>query len=531
MTFRYRWLIITVALLSLSCAAYIGLVHSGRDRYRAGDYDGATYDAARSLRENPGYDKAQALLQDAFRAAVNHHGDRVRELQASAAKFRWDDIVVEYRALVDLNRTIRDLPFMPNKYLPGGALTIQTQDYSDALGAACTQAAQAHYEEGDALSASSDEPDIQKQAALQFQKAQEYVPGYKDAATRFTQTKKAGTRRLAIIPFEDKSGIGATLQFSPPGGAPAQPPPGSPGGTPSMPPPVSRGGVPAQPPPKSQPPANSAIVHQPAFSPSTPAAPGKPSTSAAPVQPSKPGAPAQPSKPATPVQPATPPAPAAQPPTPVRSLFGDLTDKITDDIVSEVMNDPAALQFLEIISRDRLEQVMREQQFEASGVVDLTTAAKLGKLLGSHDILTGRITQILYTPEKTVSRQVQQEATVVLRTETYKDSAGNDQQRNIEGKVYATVTVYNKTSSVTMAGSYSIIAVKTAAVEKTESFENKKDFAGEWATYTGDKRALGDYAPLCDQAEPIAPSEAELVSNAAKDLSHSLATSLKTFLR
>jgi len=540
-----------VLALALSCARYVNFAHSGQNRYRAGDFDGATYDAAASLVNNPGYVPAQNLLQDAFRAAGNRHNDRIRELTASAAQFKWDDIVNEYRALWNLNRTVRDLPSLPNRTLPGGFLVVPVQDYDLALGEATRNAAQGHYDAGAALAASSDEVDVQKRAALEFQTALGFVPGFKDAQARFDACKRAGTRRLAIIPFEDKSGTGATpspweskLNATLVNGAPTSSgakvvAPSTAPGQPAVAPKTSLvNGVPM---------SSDANVIAPSTAPGQPPAVSKSSptngSSASPdasvIAPST--APAQ-----APVVPKpfpvtsapmptgakaiAPSNPPGQSPVVPKSPFGDLTDRITDDIVSQVMNDPQATQFLQIISRDRLEQVMREQQFEASGLVDQTTAVRLGVLLGAHDILTGRITQILYTPEKTVSRQAQQQATVVLRTETYKDSAGNDQQRNIEGQVTALVTIYDKTSSLSMAGSYSIVNVQTAAVEKTESFETRKDFAGEWATYTGDKRALGDYAGLCDRSELLAPTEAELVSQAATDLSHSLAAGLKTFL-
>jgi hypothetical protein len=407
-------------VLAVACAPYVTLERSARGSYRKGDYDTAVYSAAASLRAKPDHAAAQQLLRDAFRAAVNTHKDRIRAVQNSTAIRRWDAAAVEYAALDSLNRTVRDLPLMPNKQAPGGVLSVPTEDYSALLADARNRAAEAHYQEGVRLAASSD---IQKQrlAVQEFRITENYVPGYKDAADRQQASKRAGTRRLAVIPFEDKSGYAGN--------------------------------------------------------------------------------------------------------------FGALRDRIVDEIVGHVMNDAQATEFLEVVSREQFEQVMREQQLQVSGLVDQQTAVRLGRLLGAHDILTGRITQILYTPERTVRRTVETEAEVQVGTETVKDSLNQDVQRPVQGRVTANVTIHTRTAGASMAGSYSIVEVQTAAVRKTESFEKRRDFTCEWATYSGDKRALGDYAGLCDKPEAVAPSEAELVTGAALELSRSLAGSIRSFLK
>jgi hypothetical protein len=405
--------------LALSCAPYLSLERKARSEFQKGDYDAAVYDAASSLRYNPANTRAQLILEDAYRTAVNRHEDRVRNLRASGAKHRWDGIVSEYSALVNTSRVVRDLPTLVNKDAPGGIVKVQAKDYSMQLAEASRGAAETHYQEGARLAASAD-VEAQKQAALEFRAAENYIPGYKDAADRFAQSKSAGTLRVAIVPFENRSG---------------------------------RSGA-----------------------------------------------------------------------------YGALTEKIADVIISEVMNDAQATEFLQFISRDRLEQVLREQQLEVSGLVDPATARRVGKLLGAHDILTGRITQILITPERTVNRTQDQEATVVVGKKTVTDSAGSHDV-DIQAVVKAQVTIYTKTAAASVAGAYSIIDVGTGAVKKTQSFENREDFSDDWATYTGDKRALGDLAELCSRSEPAAPTQAELVSDAARDLSLSLAQSLRQFFK
>jgi hypothetical protein len=408
-------------LLFAGCPAHVSLQRRGRSAYERGDYDAAVRDAAASLRIKPAFDKSQYLLQNAFRVAVSRHQDGINELRSSTARFRWDDVAGHFAALVDLNRTVRDLPPLPNRLALGGYIVIETADFSTDLHAANVNAAEEHYQEGLRLAGSSSDLGVQRQATAEFAAAERFVPGYRDAADRAAATHRAATRRVAIIPFEDKSGS--------------------------------------------------------------------------------------------------------------YGRYGALMDKIVDDITSDVMRDRTATEFLEIVNRDRLEQVMREQQLEYSGLVDPASAARLGKLLGVHDILTGRITQIVASAPQTTVATKEQEAEVVLRTITYKDTAGNEQQQEVKGTVKATVTLYTKTARARVSGSYSLIGVATGAVGKTESCQGTADFQNQWATYTGDKRALGQYAALCETAESAAPDNVDLVTQAAANLSQTLAAGLAQFLR
>jgi hypothetical protein len=403
--------------LAAGCAPYLRLEQAAQHQYHRGDYDAAVYSACASLRHKPDNMRVQFLLQDALRAAVNFHTERIIQLKTTAARFKWDEVVSRYEALVNLSRAIRELPTMRDR--GGTVVTITTGDYVSDLNASRYRAAEAHYLEGKRLQTAAGDVNAQKQAALEFRAAEAFVPGYKDAGQRFSQTRQAGTRRVAVVPFEDKSGGAGT--------------------------------------------------------------------------------------------------------------YGALTDRIADNIVGAVTSDPKATEFLEMVARDRLEQVMKEQQFEVSGMVDPGTAVKLGALVGAHDILVGQISQILLTPVRTVRKTVSVEDTV-KRTEKVQDAMGYQQDKEMKEAAKATVVVFSRTAAATISGSASIIEVKTGAVRRTQPFEGRKDFSYDWATYTGDKRALGIYAGLCDRTEQHAPSEAELVTAAASEMSRALSENLKAFL-
>ncbi|MCK4417644.1 MAG: hypothetical protein KAV99_05710 [Candidatus Latescibacteria bacterium] len=414
-------------LLLAGCAAlsqYGSLERDARQHYQRGNYDQAVFKCAASLRIKPEYEKSQTLIQDALRAAVNGHRDRIQELEFSEVKFKWDQMVSEYEALVKLNQTIKNLPALVNKKTKR-LVRFELSNYTQALAEAKTNAAETHYQEGLRLSQRKG-LDFQKQAAKEFKAAQQFCPDYKDSTSRYQTCRRAGIKRVAIIPFEDKSGK------------------------------RDRYGA----------------------------------------------------------------------------VYGAISEMITDQMISEVMSDPSAMEFLELISRDQLEHIMREQQLEMSDLIDEQTAVRLGKLMGVHKILTGKITQIIAVPARTVKKTEKQEANVVVKTEKYTDSKGKKKTRYIRGDVQATVTFYTKTAEASIGGSYKIIDVETARIEKSESFTDDAKFNHQWATYSGDEKALDSKAARqVKRGDEPAPTVEQLVNQAARNLSVSLANSLKEYLR
>jgi len=390
---------------------YGKLEKAARQNYAIGIYDNAVIGAVASLKLNWDYEKSQILVQDAFKAAVKNHITKISTLKGSTEKFRWDNVVKEYENLIKINNAVGELPTIQNKKTKE-VLKFEIVDYSTELAEAKNNAAEFHYQEGLDLSKKSD-LDTQKKAAKEFKTSCSYIPEYKDAMILYEKSRKAGLKRIAIIPFEDKSGK--------------------------------------------------------------------------------------------------------------QGKYGDLSGFIVDDIVSMVLNDPAATEFLEIITRDQIERVIQEQKFGSTVFVDESSVADVGKILGVHEILTGQISQIIYTPERTVDKTYQTKQKVVTGKEKYTGKDGKTHTRDVYSDVYAKVTTYTKTSGAKITGSYKIIDVATAKLKKTESVSGEESFQFEWATFSGDKNAL-DYSEikLASKQEEFAPVEDNLVTDATKTLSRSL---------
>lgn len=415
-------------VLLTGCATKHGdLMKSAQLHYQSNDYEAALNDAVAALKLKPDYDKAQDFVVTFFNGAVEVRENKINSLEATPSKFKYDGIVAEYKGLIEINNLVKNLP--PTALVHKKTkqrLVFNIKDYTLQLNAASEKAAEVHYQEGILIAASGNDVDTQKMAAKEFKKAGEYVLGYKDSSIRYEESRRAGVKKMAILPFEDKSGK----------------------------------------------------AH----------------------------------------------------------LYGALSETITDLIIDSVINDPSAREFLDLVSRDQLERVMEEQHLGLTGLVDAQTAASLGQVLGVHEIVVGKITDILHVGARTRTKQIPQSGTIRVAsgTETYTDSSGKVRTRTkyVDKKVSATVTHHMRESSASITGSYQILDAQTAVIKTSGRFSEKSEFKAEWGTHTGDKAALDrTYTALCNVEEQFAPTDDEMVRELAEKLSNQLAEHFKAYAR
>ena len=391
-----------VLLFLTGCASKHGdLMKSAQVNYQANQYEAALHDAVAALKLKPNYDKAQDFIITFFNAAVEVRENKIKTLESTPNKFKWDGIVVEYKGLIEINNLVKNLPPIALVHKKTKQrIVFDIKDYTSQFSEASERAAEVHYQEGIRIAASFDDVDTQKQAAKEFKQAEEFVPGYKDAGILYERSRRAGIKKMAILPFEDKSDR----------------------------------------------------AH----------------------------------------------------------LYGALQDAITDLIIDSVLNDPSATEFLELVSRDQLERIMQEQRLGLTGLIDEQTATNLGQVLGVHEMVIGKITHILYVPERTRETRVAQTGRIRVQqgTETYTDSSGKVKTRPkyVDKNVSAQVTHYTRESSASIVGSYQIINVETAAIRGSGRFNEKSEFKFEWGKFTGSDAALNKYyRNLCSIAEKFCP--------------------------
>ena len=179
-------------------------------------------------------------------------------------------------------------------------------------------------------------------------------------------------------------------------------------------------------------------------------------------------------------------------------------------------------EFLRIITRDELETILSEQALIQSGIAE-NNYNEMTKLSGADHIL-GATALTSYKPaEKIINKNIAQEKEVVIRTETYTDSLGNEQKKKIKGTVKAVVNHYKKNSEASMNLTYQIVNINDNATLFTGSVAQSKSYNYEWATFKGDKRALSSrYSLLVRRKEQFAPSKDELFLTVVENISKKL---------
>jgi hypothetical protein len=203
-----------------------------------------------------------------------------------------------------------------------------------------------------------------------------------------------------------------------------------------------------------------------------------------------------------------------------RRLYRETGAVIADRVILETMKDPDNLEFMELVSRDNMDEVMDEIRFGQSGYVDASSAAEVGKLLGVNAFIVGSITSVSadYPPD------------VIERYEdTKKISAGKDRPSRT---VRATVTIVRREAFADVSCIYQIVDVRTGKILSTGEAEGSVGFATAFGRYRGSKEALSRRSrQLCAVRESYPPTDDQLVGQAARDVARKLALRVSGYFR
>lgn len=203
-----------------------------------------------------------------------------------------------------------------------------------------------------------------------------------------------------------------------------------------------------------------------------------------------------------------------------KDWYGAIGTVVADRIISEAMENPKNMEFLEFVTREKIGELINELKFEQSEFVDPATAARIGKLLGIHAFVFGKITSVVtdYPPD------------VVA---TYKDedevSQGKDKPKR---KVSATVTSITRRATAKLNTSYQIIDVERGTIVKSGNVPRLEIVEIVFGKYRGDKEALSYRSrQLCAVPEAYPPPDDELVNRAAEQAARDLAREIAGYFR
>jgi hypothetical protein len=408
-------LVLMILLLLGGGCAKNKRIYKEADKYlQRGDYHRASLLAAESLSLKPSYAKAQQALKVAYPRALQEHQERIMQLKSAENPELWPQILSLYEELHKLNNAVRNLPSIIDSET-GERIRFDFSDYSSEIAEAKVNSAEYHYSQGLHFSRMGSDAATQKKAAGSFKSAMQYVPDYKDSSLRYEEARQKAVRRLAILPFEDKSGS--------------------------------------------------------------------------------------------------------------RNRYGAITDILADQIIGSIMQNKVKMEFIELITRDQIDKVISEQQLSSSGLIDEASAARIGVLLGAHEILSGRILQIDYNAPRTVTVDLIEKNNITIEAE--------DGEEDEELEVECYYRKYTKRASVQILASYSVVEVSTGKINTQQSFTASRTFEDEWARFiSGDRRALNpQQKALIAKSEPWPPSDKDMINAALSELSQSIVSHFSRYLQ
>jgi TolB-like protein len=370
---------------------------SAEHAYQSGDIVSSVRYTAQTLREKPGYEDAINFITRIFPSTYEDYYSRAKRAESIND---WDEAFKLYTTIKTLSDIVAGIPKQTD---PNTKTLIQfpTKNVESEIQVATNKAAEKHYQNALSL----ENAGKHKDAAKAFTRALEYISGYKDATERYEKMRTAAVRRVAVMPFENKSG---------------------------------------------------------------------------------------------------------------KIQYGEIGESISENIISDAMADPKNLEFMDLISRDRINQLMTEQRLGKTGILDEGTAVEMGKVLGLHAFVFGKVTSIATSnPPETKSRKEE-------RAEIYQ---GKDKPKR---QVYAVVDITTRKAKATVTCSFQVIDVATGKIVKSGTVPSEDEILIQFGRFSGDEDALSSKSRnLCSKADEYPPSPDELVQKAvgkaAKTLSEEIA--------
>ncbi|MFN2456878.1 MAG: hypothetical protein ABR502_01640 [Chitinophagaceae bacterium] len=184
-------------LLLLISALYITSCKTAGKAYEKGNYTEAIDLAIKKLKKNPNDGEAKALLQNAYKFAVNQHEERIRILSNSNSDTRFEKIYHQYRSLQNLYENIRRYPTV--------AQTVNAVDYSDYLNTYRTKASDVHFEKGSSFMNQGSKA-AYREAYHEFKIALKYKPDDIEIRKKVEEAYEQAVVNVMVVPMNNYSG-------------------------------------------------------------------------------------------------------------------------------------------------------------------------------------------------------------------------------------------------------------------------------------------------------------------------------------
>ncbi|MCK9557625.1 MAG: CsgG/HfaB family protein [Candidatus Cloacimonetes bacterium] len=202
---------------------------------------------------------------------------------------------------------------------------------------------------------------------------------------------------------------------------------------------------------------------------------------------------------------------------------GAASEILSAMIVDKLLQKSSLMEYSELITRDRIEQVLSEQEFNASGLVEESSTASIGHLLGANAILSGKILQIAYNAPRVISKDISETGIV-------EEESDNEVK---EKEISCSFTEYTMNSSMQVVASYTLLEVSSGKILAHKNFNPTYTFNEKWGkVLSGDARALSKkQQELVNTTEALAPSPAQMLHTVLENLSDELTEHISGYMR
>lgn len=160
--------------------------------YQQGNYDAAVELAAKKLQKKPGDTKLIAVLQDAYRFAVEDHENSIRNYSAGNDPLRSEHIYREYSQLQSLYESVRRSPSVFD--------VVQPTDYSSFVSTYKEEAGNARYERGLKLM-DQHTRDSYREAYFEFERALALKPGDLPIRQKMDESYASAVTNVVVMPL------------------------------------------------------------------------------------------------------------------------------------------------------------------------------------------------------------------------------------------------------------------------------------------------------------------------------------------
>lgn len=181
---------IIVSIVAFSCKTASKL-------YEKGNYDKAVELAAKKLQKDPNDAKLIAILQNAYRYAINDHEDRIRNFSTSNNELKWEWMYNEYISLQRMYDAIYRTPSV--------SALINPVNYSSYLATYAEKAGDVRYDRGLTFMNRHDKLSY-RNAYREFQAALQFKPGHRDIVNKMNEAYSYAVTNVVIHPMHQYGG-------------------------------------------------------------------------------------------------------------------------------------------------------------------------------------------------------------------------------------------------------------------------------------------------------------------------------------